>query len=147
MKNLERTVEFYIDRAIERSGATSDRKLCELLDISHNAVMYYRNGRSIPSDDTMVRLAQICGIDPAIALTDLNIWKTDGLAQKAYRDILKKMTSAAIALIILVYSGNTAFASNTAYSSRAIDNHSHSIIETIHYHIKAMVRALIKWLC
>ena len=111
MKNLERTVEFYIDRALERSGATSDRKLSELLGMASNTISLYRSGKIKPSPDAIIKLALIAGIDPAIAVTDLNIWNTEGEAQQVYKKILKKMTAAVVALFLLVSIPNAAHAS------------------------------------
>lgn len=133
MKNLERTLQFYVDRAIERSGAKSDRKLSEMLGMAPNTISFYRSGRSLPSPDAIIKLALIAGIDPAIAVTDLNIWNTQGDAQAVYKKILKHMTTAAFALIMVISISGSAYASNHSITP-VTDNL--SIMQTIHYHIR-----------
>lgn len=141
MKN--RTVDFYIERAKDNSGASSDRKLGTLLGLSEIAVSNWRNGRSWPSDDVMVKLSKICGIDPDIGLLDLNLWRSSGDAKEAYARMLKKITVVIMAMIILVSSGNSAIAKQPDLNMEA---HSHSIIETIHYHIRLLWLRLMKLL-
>ena len=38
---------------------------------------YYRSGKQLPSDETMVKIAEIAGLDPYEALLRLNIWRCE----------------------------------------------------------------------
>lgn len=86
-----RKITDYIDMAKERSGVKSDRKLCAMLGMSDMWVHQVKKHRALPSDDTMLKLAEIAGIPPHEALLDLNILRSTGKAQAVY----KKLSAAA----------------------------------------------------
>lgn len=90
-------VQHYIDAAKERNGYKSDRALDRALALSGAAVSHWRTGRSFPTDDTMVKLADLAGIDRRAAMLDLCIWRTAGAARKVFEDIAK--TAAAVLLV------------------------------------------------
>lgn len=96
-----RNVMFYVEKAIERSGVKSERRLCEMLDMSYNTITAYKKG-VLPTDETMMKLAIIAGIDPYIALLDLNTWRTEGETQNAYKKILEKITAATFAIFMTI---------------------------------------------
>ncbi len=107
---MERDINFYLDRALERSGCTSDRKLSLLLGKGIGAVGFYRARGVLPEDDTMLHLAKIAGIDPAIALLDLSSWRTEGEARLTYSKILQKITGCVLIGAALLPSPAYAFA-------------------------------------
>lgn len=82
---------------MERSGAKSERALCGLLGLNSIAITSYRRG-TLPTDETMEKLARIAGIDPQLALLDLNIWRTEGPARAAYQALLQKIKAVVIIL-------------------------------------------------
>lgn len=86
---------------MERSGCTSERKLSALIGKNPKAVHFYRNKGVLPEDETMIRIAQVAGIDPTIALLDLSSWRTDGQARLIYSKILQKITAAGIIGLVL----------------------------------------------
>lgn len=96
-----RDINYYVEAAIARGNIKSQRKLSEMLGLSNNVISVYLTGKSIPSDETMMKLAAIAGIDPWVALLDLNMWRSQGAAQDAYRDMMKKITAVAIAGILI----------------------------------------------
>lgn len=121
-------IMFYVEKAIERGGIPSQRKLCEMLGVSHTVVTHWRRG-GYPTDETMMKLAAIAGMDPWTALLDLNIMRSEGAAQNTYRELLKKITVALIALMIFVGS-NSAYAGNGLTSAdpdiHIITSHEHN---------------------
>ena len=44
---------------------------------------------AFPSDDNMLKLAKLAGVDPLIALIDLNIMRSKGTTKKSYQRIAK----------------------------------------------------------
>lgn len=101
MKN-ERTIDWYLEKAKDVSGITSNRKLGADLGISEGAMSHFKTGRALPSDATMIRLADLAKVDPYIALLDLNTWRTEGDAKKAYADILRKLGQASVVAAIII---------------------------------------------
>ena len=103
MENV--TVDWYLDRAKERAGLKSDRELNRILGCSSIVVSSWRRKMSWPSDDNMVQVAELAGVDPAQALIDLNTWRTkSGKALEAYQRVKTLLASAAICLALLPYS-------------------------------------------
>ena len=102
-----RDLTFYVEAAIKNSGVTSDRKLAALMNMSPNVVSFWRSRKVLPSDEVMVRLAQVGGIDPFIALLDLNMWRSEGAAKTTYKKMLEKITAAICGLIILGAAGKS----------------------------------------
>lgn len=94
----ERDLPFYLEKAKENAGIPSDRKLGIALGRSDALINQMRRGRAFPSDDVMIQLATLAGIDPYIALIDLNSWRSEGAARTAYKEILKRIS----VIIILV---------------------------------------------
>lgn len=129
-----RDIFFYINAAMQNSQCSSERKLCELLETGPNVITTYRRG-SLPTDETMVKLARIAGIDPYIALLDLNTWRSTGAAQEAYKAILKKITTAAIVLFLLIGNGPAHAMNKAAIKFQGLTVENINVSNDIHYHI------------
>lgn len=71
-----RTFEFYAEKAIARYGLTGYNNLARELGINKASVSYLRSGKNIPSDDTMIKLAELAGMPKEEALIDLNLWRS-----------------------------------------------------------------------
>ena len=111
----------YINDAKQAKNIKSDRLLCQALNLSNNAITSYRTQRAWPTDETMVRLAELGGNDPELALIDLNIWRTPAPAQKLYLKMFEKLTAAVfIAIILLTMPLQSANA--TTYIPHYMDN-------------------------
>jgi len=95
-----RDVHFYVKKAMERSGAKSERQICLMMGMADNTITNYRKRNVLPNEETMMKLAQIAGIDVFIALLDLNIWRSEGQAQAAYKNILKKISVGIVAVYL-----------------------------------------------
>lgn len=93
---MNRNLDFYIDRARSNKGFKSDLELGRHLGFKGSAVSFWRVGKAFPSDETMVQLAALAGVDPAIALLDLNAWRSGGAAREAYNGMLKRLVGAGI---------------------------------------------------
>lgn len=98
---MDRNLDWYIETAKIRSGASSDRKICEMLGMAENAVHAWKKKRVLPSDETMMKLAAIAGVDPWTALLDLNMWRSQGAAQDVYRSILEKIKASIVIMALL----------------------------------------------
>ncbi len=90
----------YIDTAKARSGAKSDRKLCDLMEVSPVWANNTRKG-TLPTEKTMLKLAAIAGIPPHKALLDLNLWRSSGQAKMVYKQIADSLKGATLALLLM----------------------------------------------
>jgi hypothetical protein len=81
-------IDQLLQRVRERSGLKSIRAISRLVGIDPDSWIDYRNG-TLPSDDTMMRLCLIGGIEPEEGLLLLNIWRSKGRARAMYSRIYK----------------------------------------------------------
>jgi hypothetical protein len=105
-----RTINDYLDTAKARTGATSDRKLAQLLGIGATTLFHLQRRRNYPSDELMTKLAMLAGIDPQVALLDLCIWRAgeNSLARSTYIQIARRLGKSAAALFLAGCLGATA---------------------------------------
>jgi DNA-binding XRE family transcriptional regulator len=96
------TLEDYLATARKAQGVTSDNQLAKLLGISRQTMCQIRRGRSLPSDDLMVRIADLAESDVMIALIRLNYWRTvHGRAKSTYKAMLERAGIATSVLLLV----------------------------------------------
>ena len=78
------TLNYYIDAALRVQNIESDRQLAFRLEQSAGNVYMWRSKKTMPSDDTIVKLAQLGKKDVCKALIDLNIWRSEGNSKNTY---------------------------------------------------------------
>lgn len=96
------SVEAYMDAAKAAHGIRSDRELGRRVGVGPTAPTNWRTKKAWPADATMLRLADLAGIDPAEALMDLNKWRADSPTVKSvYERIAHRLAGAIAALAII----------------------------------------------
>lgn len=66
----------YAEKAIERYGLTGYNNLARELNMNKATLSFFRSGKALPSDDTMIKLAELAGMPKEEALIDLNLWRS-----------------------------------------------------------------------
>ena len=94
----DRTIDWYIDRALERQGFKSDLQLAKAMGFKGSGVSNWRLKKAWPSEEKICELATLAGIDAQVAVIDLALWKSTGKAREAYANILEKITAAILVL-------------------------------------------------
>jgi len=134
------TIQSYMDEAKARAGIKSDRKLAVMAGLKPNAATFWRVGKSLPNDEVMVQIARLAGVDETAALMDLNVWRTSGRTQSFYVKMREALRSgaltASVAVGVLFMGSGNAF----AFSGTLIEHVNISVLETIHYHIKRLLK-------
>ncbi|WP_298334152.1 hypothetical protein [Asticcacaulis sp.] len=99
-----RSIDDYLDAAKQRNNIPSDNQLCKAIGVSSPVVSCMRTRRNWPSDATMLRIAELAGVDPAEALIDLSIWRNgdDGRVQLVWAELKKKLTPIAAMLCLFM---------------------------------------------
>jgi len=92
----------YIRDARAGADVKSDRELSRKLAGNPNLIQNYTRGAAWPSDDIMLKLAEMGGHDPAIALLDLNRWRAGARAASIYSEILSKIAGTAAAILVAI---------------------------------------------
>lgn len=87
-----RDFDFYLAEARRKTGASSNNKIAMLLGVSSGAVSQLAQGKALPTDETMIKLAKLAEIEPEEALLDLSIWRSASNAevQQIWMNIAKK---------------------------------------------------------
>jgi transcriptional regulator with XRE-family HTH domain len=97
-----KTLDEYLDAALQRQGLRSDRSLGLALGLTHSLVSQYRRAISWPSDEVMMALAELAGADPFIALAQLNVWRAKtARARDMYLEIARRAAGVIMALLII----------------------------------------------
>lgn len=91
-----------IDAAKKKSGIKSNNGIARAIGITSAAMVRINSGFGLPSDQTMIRLGELAGIDRARALLLLNMWRTEGEAKKTYSDILSRLGTASLCFIMAI---------------------------------------------
>ena len=120
-----KSLDWYIDEAKARSGIKSDRELSKFLGLSHVASNYWRQRRSYPTDDTMMRLAEMAHADPQLALIELNAWRNQGTrAAPVYERMAAMMRGVVLGFLLILA------VTYSAPASAADFGPSHSLIKS-----------------
>jgi len=90
-----------LDKAKVIHSLKSDYKLALVMGISQTALIYYRQGKSLPDARVISKLCDLTGDDPAILLAEIEAHraKTDE-ARALWTDIAKRLAAAAAAGIV-----------------------------------------------
>jgi hypothetical protein len=113
-----------------KNGFKSDRALAIAIGMSQPAMFRIRQGFGFPSEDNMMKLGELAGIDKASALLFLNMWKAEGEAKQTYFEILSKIApTVALCFIISI----SFMASTPAYATISPAPMLHECKDTICY--------------
>ena len=117
-------LDFYLDQAKRNKGIKSDAELSRLVGFKSNAVTFFRCKKAFPSDQTMVRIAELAGVDPRRALLDLNIMRSDGEPKAAYMQMAAILAQHArhVSAMILVCFGVLILAASPAHAGGQTGN-------------------------
>lgn len=66
----------YAEKAIKRYGLTGYNNLAREIQITKASMSRLRSGQANPSEETMVKLAELAGLPKEEALIDLNLWRS-----------------------------------------------------------------------
>lgn len=95
-------LDAYLDRARERAGLPSDRRLAVALGISQSGLRQYRLGLSTPQPAVMVRLAELAGVAPELALLDRMEWQADDPRSRDVVSRLREVLAASLVAMLLI---------------------------------------------
>ena len=105
----------YIDEAMSRQKAKSYSELARLLGLNRAMISFMYSEKSLPSDETMIKLAELAGLPKEEALIDLNIWRAKDKPelQKLWIRLSKMIGCfAAIFFILSVFAPSITYAYN-----------------------------------
>lgn len=87
-----RTFDDYLSEARRKQNVSSNNQLAKILGISSNYISQLSRGRSLPSDETMIRIAELAKMNIEAALIDLAIWRSSGEnSKKTWLNLANKL--------------------------------------------------------
>lgn len=66
----------YAEKAINRYGLTGYNNLAREIGIKKSSMSALRAGKTCPTEENMIRLAELAGMPKEEALIDLNLWRS-----------------------------------------------------------------------
>ena len=120
-----RDFTYYTEKAISRYGLAGQNALAAEIGINKSAMSQLATGRTLPSEATMIKLAELAGLPKEEALIDLNLWrsKNNPEVNKIWTRLSKMIGIAVISCII----------SNAETNSYNIQNNIISLSNAIYY--------------
>ena len=115
----------YLDLVKEKQGLKSDRELATALGHKSNqSIVFMRRGVTNPSDDTMLKIAELAGLSPEAALLRLNIWRSKSPeTRELYTALAERLAKQASSWLIYLGLGIMvlfSLGSNTAHAAGTI---------------------------
>ncbi|MBR1945198.1 MAG: hypothetical protein IJ846_02755 [Alphaproteobacteria bacterium] len=111
-----RSFKDYVSEAQKKQGIPSNNKLASALGITPSGMSVLYKGKSLPTDETMIKLADLAGIPEEEALVDLSIWRAQTPKTKqVWEKIRHIVLSLCLTMAVLspFGSGNLAASGNT----------------------------------
>ena len=89
MKNINDYMTF----AIDRQKLASNNKLAKELGKTSASISVLNHGKALPSEETMITLAELAGLPKEEALIDLKLWRSinNPEVQKIWQRLSKKI--------------------------------------------------------
>lgn len=148
MKNFS----YYAEKAIVRYGLTGYNNLARELGLNKASVSYLRSGKNLPSEETMIKLAELAGLPKEEALIDLNLWRSKDKpeVQKIWLRLSKMIGCALTFLVFSHFATKPCFADNKTPTHGANSSHVEYILcdkclfKNILRKIKALFSTLVK---
>lgn len=124
-------IDDYMDVAKKRQGFTSNRQLSATLGLNPNSASHFVTRRAWPSDEVMVKLAELAGLDPLQALIDLNLWRQQSpQVRNIYASLSKIVSEARKGTAAIIIAGSLTLISPSETKAAQIDS---VFPETINY--------------
>ena len=118
------TIDDYLDLARKRQGLSSNRKLAFALDLNPSSLSQFHTRRAWPADHTMLKLADLAGLDRQQALIDLNFWRATSPEVREQYSALADLVSAArrgAAVVLVLLGALLPYPSETKAEQTAIE--------------------------
>ena len=118
----------YTEKAINRYGLRGNNALARELGIKSSSMSLLYNGKTLPSEETMIKLAELAGMPKEEALIDLNLWRSKDKPelQKVWLRLSKMIGCFVFSCLIfneLAYANtNTTLSDNVYYVVQKVKN-------------------------
>lgn len=138
---MKRDIEWYVEAAKKRTNTKSLNKLAPQIGITVASLSNLMRHRAYPADETMIKLAELAGVEPVKALSDLNMWRASSPAVlSVYQKMDKLLSRAAMLGLVLICSLGVNSGANAAVNTQNINAISDSVAKGDIYIITSIDR-------
>ena len=114
------TLNNYIDRCKKVTKSKSDNQLALRSGVLRASLSEWRNGKKLPSEEGLLKLARAARLDEKEALILLNIWAANEESRGTYESIYALLKKTSLAILIGL---SLCFGGENAHAMQAIDGH------------------------
>lgn len=108
-----RTFQDYVFEARKKKGIYSNNKIAKEIGIAGPSLSVMMNNKTLPSEETLLKIAELADISPEEALLDLSIWRAKSPeAKSTWENIKKLLNTAAMAGSMLYITASNAAENN-----------------------------------
>lgn len=147
---MAQTEQEFFTTAVQLSGSLNASSFARKVGVDRSSFSQWKRGKSYPSDSTMLRIANLCDLDPVETLALLNLWRCDEEAKSVYERLLHVAQSTAlkcfpymIALLLASQANMGKILDNNNLGTTPNVEISHKTSLSIHY---AVFRAILEHL-
>ena len=116
-----RDCAFYIEKALENSNLKNRAELCRILNIKQPSLFTLESGKTNPSEQTLLKLADLAGLPKEEAIIDLGLWRAKNNPElKKIWTRISKMVGCLLLLIICLLPSFSYAANHNIYIMRQI---------------------------
>lgn len=131
------TTNEFLDAVKAKTGAGSDYKLANILEVTRGGISSYRTGRTCLDDETCLKVASILEIDPAMVFAAIYAERSKNADAKAvWKSLFEKLGGVAASLLIATTLGGMTPTNANAGAASSVDVTSHNNV----YYVKSTKR-------
>lgn len=116
-----------VQKAMQRTGLDSARKLADALDVSNVAVSKWLNGTNCPTFEQAAVLAELAGLPPVPTAAEVRLHSKDG---ERYRGLLRRIANIAAAVALTLSFGRLDVHASNAPGA---DYSAHNPVTNVYY--------------
>lgn len=109
-----REFQDYVFEARKKQNIYSNNKLAARIGIAGSSLSVMMNKKTLPAEETIIKLAELAEIPPEEALLDLACWKANTPKTKELWDKLRKLVLTLSAVAVLICNFNAIGGDNFA---------------------------------
>ena len=112
----------YTNKVIARYGLRGQNAVAREIGITTASMSQFTTGKALPSESTMIKLAELAGLPKEEALIDLNLWRSKDKPelQKVWQRLSKMIGAVALVAVTSTFSAKDCFANEILMKAGAL---------------------------
>lgn len=124
-----RTFRDYVSEAQKKNGLHSNNELAKMLNITSGGLSSLYRGKSLPTDETIAKLAELAGIPIEEALIDAALWRSTDPKLKSIWERLRNI----VINICLFLAISCQFSDANSFQIENINSSNYTLCDNLQY--------------